>query len=206
MLEYILIGSGYAFAAAIQPGPLQAFFLASVAQKGWKRTLPAAFAPLLSDGPIAIVILLLLNQIPDTMTTVLRAVGGIFLVYLAWSSYRQWQQAAPTEEEEPSSTPDTLLKAALVNILNPNPYLGWSLVLGPAFLAAWEQSPAYSAALVVAFYGTMVLGLAGTIVLFGATRFLKPQARHTLILVSALLLAVLGLYQIAVSLVGAFTA
>jgi hypothetical protein len=78
--------------------------------------------------------------------------------------------------------------------------------LGPAFLAAWEQSPAYSAALVMAFYGTMVLGLAGTIVLFGATRYLGPKGRHTLILVSAFVLAVLGLYQIAVSLVGAFAA
>ena len=165
MFEYILFGSGYAFAAAIQPGPLQAFFLSSVAQRGWKRTLPAAFAPLLSDGPIAVLTLFVLNQIPDMMSTVLRAVGGIFLIYLAWGSYRQWKQSAASDDETDDSAPQTLLKAAAVNILNPHPYLGWSLVLGPAFLDAWDQTPAYAAALVIAFYGTMVVALAGTILL-----------------------------------------
>ena len=34
MLEYILIGGAFAFAAAVQPGPLQAFLLARVATDG----------------------------------------------------------------------------------------------------------------------------------------------------------------------------
>ena len=44
MFELMLIGGGFAFAAAVQPGPLQAFLLARVAADGWKRTLPAALA------------------------------------------------------------------------------------------------------------------------------------------------------------------
>jgi len=203
LLEYILIGSGFAFAAAIQPGPLQAFLLSSVAQKGWKRTLPASFAPLISDGPIAVLTLLVLNQIPEMISKVLQAVGGIFLIYLAWGSYRQWQQNTSAKPDSDSTVPQTLFKAAMVNLLNPNPYLGWSLVLGPAFLAAWEQSPAYAAALIIAFYGTMVLALAGTILLFGTTRFLGPAGRRTLILISAVVLAILGIYQIAASIFGA---
>jgi threonine/homoserine/homoserine lactone efflux protein len=203
MIEYILIGSGFAFAAAIQPGPLQAFLLSSVAQKGWKRTLPASFAPLLSDGPIAALTLLVLNQIPEVMSKVLQAVGGIFLIYLAWGSYREWRRDETSEAKGDSSAPQTLLKAAMVNILNPNPYLGWSLVLGPAFLAAWGQGPGYAAALIIAFYGTMVIALAGTILLFGTTRFLGPAGRRTLILVSAVVLAALGVYQIGASIWGA---
>jgi threonine/homoserine/homoserine lactone efflux protein len=202
MFEYILIGSGFAFAAAIQPGPLQAFFLSSVAQRGWKRTLPASFAPLISDGPIAALTLLILNQVPDIMSTVLRAVGGVFLIYLAWGSYRQWKLTTPTGDEDSASAPQTLFKAALVNILNPNPYLGWSLVLGPAFLDAWGQSPANAAALVIAFYGTMVVALSATIMLFGTTRFLGPEGRRALILVSAVVLTALGIYQIFASVVG----
>jgi hypothetical protein len=38
MFECLLIGGGFALAAVVQPGPLQAFLLPSVAQKGWKRT------------------------------------------------------------------------------------------------------------------------------------------------------------------------
>jgi threonine/homoserine/homoserine lactone efflux protein len=79
VLEYLLIGGGFAFAAAIQPGPLQAFLLSSVAQKGWKRTLPASLSPLLSDGPIALLVLLVLNRVPETMGRVLQATGGVLL-------------------------------------------------------------------------------------------------------------------------------
>jgi len=200
MLEYILIGSGFAFAAAIQPGPLQAFLLSSVAQKGWKRTLPASFAPLISDGPIALLSIFVLTRMPEVMSRALQAAGGVFLIYLAWASYKQWKTQALTGSETNGSVPRTLLQAATVNILNPNPYLGWSLVLGPAFLEAWRQSPANAAALIAAFYATMVIALAGTILLFGTTHFLGPVGRRKLILVSAVMLAVLGIYQLVASL------
>jgi threonine/homoserine/homoserine lactone efflux protein len=206
MLEYLLIGSGFAFAAAIQPGPLQAFLLSSVAQKGWRRTLPAAFCPLLSDGPIVLLVLFALNRIPEGMSRVLQAAGGIFLLYLAWASYRQWRAQTATASESDDSTPRTLLQAAMVNLLNPNPYLAWSLVIGPVVLAAWRQSAANAAALVVAFYATMVTVLAGTIFLFGTTRFLGPGGRRALILVSAVTLAALGVYQLVTSLLRAAAA
>jgi threonine/homoserine/homoserine lactone efflux protein len=200
MLAYLLIGSGFAFAAAIQPGPLQAFLLSSVAQRGWKRTLPASFSPLLSDGPIVLLVLLVLNRIPETMSLVLQATGGLFLVYLAGASYRQWRRGTATSPDGDGSAPRTLVQAATVNILNPNPYLAWSLVLGPAVLAAWQKSPANALVLIAAFYATMVTALAGTILLFGTTRFLGPGGRRTLNLVSAVLLAGLGVYQLVASL------
>ena len=200
MLEYFLIGGEFAFAAAIQPGPLQAFLLSSVAQRGWKRTLPAAFSPLLSDGPIALLVLLVLNRLPDAMGRILQAAGGILLLYLAWVGYRQWRQPAVTDPEQTGPAPRTLLQAAGINLLNPNPYLGWSLVLGPAFLNALHQGPAYAAVLIVAFYATMVIMLAATILLFGTTSFLGPRGRHALILVSAITLAVLGIYRLTASL------
>ncbi len=201
VLEYIFIGGGFAFAAAIQPGPLQAFLLSSVAQNGWKRTLPASFSPLLSDGPIALLVLFVLNRIPEGMNWALRTAGGLFLIYLAWRSYRRWRHQAVIDPETNGPSPRTLIQAAMVNILNPNPYLGWSLVLGPAFLDAWHQGRANAVVLLIAFYATMILALACTIILFGATRFLGPRRRRALILVSAVTLAGLGIYQIAASIV-----
>lgn len=201
MLEYLFIGSGFAFAAAIQPGPLQAYLLSSVARSGWKRTLPASFAPLLSDGPIALLVLLVLNRITDTMSRALQAAGGVFLIYLAWAGYQQWKNQTTMKPETDSSAPRTLLQAALVNILNPNPYLGWSLVLGPAVLGAWHQNPTNAIVLIVSFYATMVSVLACTILLFGTTRFLSPNGRRILILVSAVMLVALGIYLLAASLI-----
>jgi threonine/homoserine/homoserine lactone efflux protein len=202
MLEYLLLGSGFAFAAAIQPGPLQAYLLSSVAQRGWKHTLPASFAPIISDGPIALLVLLVLNHITETMSRGLQAAGGVFLIYLAWASYRRWKNQTPDKPDTNDSAPRTLLQAAMVNILNPNPYLGWSLVLGPAVLGAWHQDPANAIALTVSFYATMVVALACTILLFGTTRLLGPHGRRILILVSALVLAALGMYQLTRSLLG----
>ena len=196
MFEYLLIGGGFAFAAAIQPGPLQAFLLSSVAQRGWKRTLPAAFSPLLSDGPIALIVLLVINRLPDVLGRILQIAGGVLLLYLAWASYRQWKQPDVADPEQKGPAPRTLLQAAGINLLNPNPYLGWSLVLGPAFLSAWYQDPANAVVLIVAFYVTMVIMLAATILLFGTTSFLGPRGRHALILVSAITLALLGLFRL----------
>jgi threonine/homoserine/homoserine lactone efflux protein len=203
MFECILIGSGFAFAAAVMPGPLQAFLLSSVAQKGWKRTLPASFAPLISDGPVALLVLLVLNRVPEAMSRVLQAAGGVFLVYLAWASFRQWRQQTATGLETRDSAPRTLVQAVIVNLLNPNVYLGWSLIMGPAFLNAWHSSPAAAVALIIAFYATIVAALACTILLFGTTRLLGPGGRRTLVLVSAIALAALGVYLLIASLMEA---
>jgi threonine/homoserine/homoserine lactone efflux protein len=192
MTQYLLLGGGFAFAAAIQPGPLQAFLLARVATTGWKRTLPACFSPLLSDGPIALVVLLFLGRLSVTIQQSLRAAGGVLLLYLAWGAFRQWR--TPTALGPDGSPPRTLFQAALVNVLNPNPYLGWALVLGPSAVEAWHQHPADAVALVAAFYGTMVAMLALFIALAGTARLLGPRALRTLTAASVVILAALGAY------------
>jgi len=190
--QYLLLGGGFAFAATIQPGPLQAFLLARVATTGWRRTLPACFSPLLSDGPIALVVLLLLGRLSATMQQLLRMAGGVLLLYLAWGALQQWRR--PSAPGAGSPAPRTLLQAALVNVLNPNPYLGWALVLGPSVVTAWHQHPAHAVALVAAFYGTMVVMLALFIALVGTARLLSPQGLHALVAASVFILAALGAY------------
>lgn len=201
MIEAILIGSGFAFAASAQPGPLQAFLLSSVLKRGWQRTLPAAFAPLLSDGPIAALILLALNSLPDAFLRSLRFAGGLFLIYLAWLSFQQWRQPEKLAINENDSAPQTLLQAATVNFLNPNVYIAWSLILGPAVMTAWEANPWNAAALVIAFYSVLITGTGVVIFLMGATRFLGASGQRVLMLLSSLTLAVLGLYSFVTSLV-----
>lgn len=196
MLEYLIIGSGYGLAAAVQPGPLQAYLLSSVTQRGWRRTWPACFAPLLSDGPIIVVVLLLLNSMPAAMSRILQLAGGLLLLYFAWSGYGQWHRQTGPDANAAQTAPKTLLQAAFVNLLNPNPYLSWSLVLGPVLLNAWRIRPVYALALLLSFYTVIVLGLAATILLFGLTGFLHQRARRFLILVSSVLLGLLGLYLI----------
>ena len=199
MLKYILLGGGFAFAAVVQPGPLQAFLLSRAMAEGWRRTLPAALSPLLSDGPIAVLVLIVLGRVPTGGQVLLRAAGGVLLLYLAWSALRQTGASSGGPVSAPDSARLTLFQAAMVNLLNPSPYLGWALVLGPAAIAGWHEGPAHAAALVLAFYGVMTAGLAGFILLASTARLLRPRAQRTLVIVSAAVLAGLGVYQLIAS-------
>jgi threonine/homoserine/homoserine lactone efflux protein len=196
MLKYILIGSGFAFAAAVQPGPLQAFYLSRVASGGWRKTLPASLAPVISDGPIAVLILLVLHRLPEGFENYLKAAGGILLLYFATKTFREWRRGIDGRGEATQSAPRTLFQAVAVNAVNPGPYLGWGLILGPTFLEAWQQAPANAVALVIAFYATMVMSLALFILLLGTTTFLGPSGRRALLLAASAALGGLGIFQL----------
>jgi threonine/homoserine/homoserine lactone efflux protein len=196
MLEHIIIGGGFAFAAAAQPGPLQAFLLSRILTDGWRRTLPAAFAPLISDGPIAVLILTLLHNVTPGFETVLKGIGGVVFLYFAVKTFSEWRRMRLGRPSITQSSPRTLSQAVIVNLLNPGPYLGWSLILGPLALEAWAENPAYSVALVVSFYSVMLLSLALFIVLVGTTSFLGSKGRQGLVLASAFALAGIAFYSL----------
>jgi threonine/homoserine/homoserine lactone efflux protein len=198
MLKYIVIGGGLAFAAAVQPGPMQAYLLARVAAIGWRRTLPAALSPLLSDPPIAFLALVILGRVSPAARSVLRGAGGILLFYLAARTFLAWRRGAVGARPGRDRAPRTLVEAAMVNLLNPNPYLGWTLVLGPATVSAWRQAPVLGVAVVASFYATLVGMLAVSIAAFGTARFLGPRLQRSLLAASAAVLAGLGLYQLLV--------
>lgn len=198
VLDLVLIGAGFAFAAAVQPGPLQAYLFSQVAAVGWRRTLPAAVAPLISDGPIAVLALFVLGRFPGQLQHGLRAAGGVLLLFLALVAYRRWSAGSTEEARNAPRAPRSLTGAVLVNLINPNPYLGWTLILGPTAMTAWRRSPVDATALIVAFYVTMITTTGALILLFGTTRFLGPRTRRALVLLSAVILATIGLYQLVV--------
>ncbi len=196
MFPYLLLGIGFAFAAAVQPGPFQAYLLNQALARGWRPTLPAAFAPLLSDGPVILLVLLVLSRVPRGFAPALSIAGGLFLGYLAWGSFRTWRSYDAVAASDPRSAVRSVLNAVIVNILNPSPYLGWSLVLGPMLLKGWHENPWFGISLVIGFYATMVLSLAATIVVFAQARSLGPRITRLLVGVSAAALAGLSVYEL----------
>ena len=192
MLTYLILGMTYAFAAAVQPGPLQTYLISQTLTHDWRRTLPAALSPLLSDGPIILLVLLVLSRVPAWMMQALRLAGGVFVLYLAWAALQAWRRY--DAQAIPSPPPSTVLQAALVNVLNPNPYIAWTLVLGPLLLKAWRETPSHGVALLAGFYGTMVLALAATIALSATARNLGPRVTRLLIGLSSVALACFGCY------------
>ena len=166
MLAYILSGLSYGFTAVVSPGPLQAFFLSQTLKNGRLKTLPAALAPLISDGPIIVLVLFILSQVPEGALRVIRIVGGLFILYLAWGAYRHFRAGDETAEAEEPQASGSLMKAVVTNLLSPVPYIFWSTVLGPLLLSGWQESPATGIVFMLAFYGMLVGGYVVLIVLF----------------------------------------
>jgi len=196
MWLYILQGIGYGFAAGVQPGPLQTYIISQTLLKGWKRVLPAALAPLISDGPIITICLLILSQVPVWLQRFLYVAGGLFVLYLAYGAYQTWRHFDPDLPPPAAGAQKSILKAALVNLLNPSPYIFWTLVTGPILLAGWRNSPAYGLGFLLGFYATMILSLVTIIRVFSTARQLGPQVNRLLLGVSAVALFGFGLYQL----------
>jgi len=70
-------------------GPLSTYLVSETLKSGWRRTLPAIFAPFLSDGPIAALMLLLLSRTPTRLLQLMSLPGGVFVLYLAFGSWNQ---------------------------------------------------------------------------------------------------------------------
>jgi threonine/homoserine/homoserine lactone efflux protein len=194
MITYLLLGFTYAFAASIQPGPFQTFIISQTLKNGWKRTLPAAFAPVLSDIPIIILILLILTNLPQGFLRFLQIGGGLLLLYLAYSSFRTFLNFDRLNEPKENKNDNTLFKAILVNALNPNPYLGWSLIMGPLFIKGYNEASINGIALIAGFYITIILCQMGIIILFGLARNLGPKITRITLGIASAGLAAFGIY------------
>jgi threonine/homoserine/homoserine lactone efflux protein len=195
MWLYILQGIGYGLAAAAQPGPFQTYLISQTLTKGWKRTLPAALAPLLSDGPIIALCLLVLSQVPPWLQRFLYIAGGLFVLYLAYGTYKTWKRFDPKLSLQKEAR-QNILQAALINLLNPNPYIFWSLVTGPILVTGWREMPVYGLGFLAGFYATMILGFSTIIVMFGSARQLGARVNRALLGISAIALLCFGLVQL----------
>jgi len=196
MFGYVIQGIGYGFAAAVQPGPFQTYLISQTLSRGWRRALPVALGPLISDGPIVALVLVVLSRVPESLQRFLYIAGGLFILYLARNAFLTWRSfdvAAPVAAQ---SGQQSLLKAGLMNALSPGPYVYWSLVTGPVLLAGWREAPANGIGFLAGFYVTLIASLAGLVMIFGTARKLGPRVTRALLGVSAIALLGFGLFQL----------
>jgi threonine/homoserine/homoserine lactone efflux protein len=195
ILAYIVQGVAYGFAAGAQPGPFQTYLISQALRQGWRRTAPMVAAPLLSDGPILVLVLFLLSRVPAWWVQFLEIAGGVFVIYLGAGAWRSWRKGISFSDSV-NPVRRGVLQAALVNLLNPAPYLFWSLVTGPILLTGWREAPAKGIAMLVAFYSTMITACFVIIVLFGMTNRLGMRVTRGLQLAAALALAGFGFFHV----------
>ncbi len=187
------------FSAAASPGPFQALLLDRACRVGPRRALALALVPLVSDPPVILACLMALSGLPPALLTALRLLGGALLVWLGAGSLRDLARPAPEGGDTGAAArpPDRgFWRAALVNLLNPNAWLFWSLVGGP-LLAEALRGPAGQAPLfLAAFYLPLTLTNGALVLAFGAVGRLGPRSARALGGVSAAAFLVLGLSQL----------
>lgn len=191
-VSFFLQGAALGFSAALAPGPFQAYLISETLTGGWRRGAPIAFAPLITDLPIILLSLFLLDKLPENFLRVITLAGGAFVLYLAWRLWGNWRKGTQELNLESGATRSSFWRGALANLLSPGPYLFWALVSGPILLSALQVSTLAGAAYLVGFYGVMILSLLGLTILFHQTRRLGPRVVHGLLLVSIVILVVFG--------------
>jgi threonine/homoserine/homoserine lactone efflux protein len=203
MINYFIFGISYAFMCVIQPGPFQAFLFSQSVNNGWRKTYPLVFAPLISDIPIIILVIFFLTNVPPVALEILQCLGGIFLFFLAFKAYKT-SYTLTNREKENIFQFGNLFKAVIVNLFNPNPYLSWSLVMGPMMINGWNATPNNAIALLTGFYGSMIIYSTVMTILFAAAGSLGPRINRILSGVSVIAFVFLGFYQLYSGLKGFF--
>jgi threonine/homoserine/homoserine lactone efflux protein len=141
-----------------------------------------------------------LRHVPTGFARALQVIGGLMLLYFAFAIVRKISAGRPDTNDHDASAPRSLAQAVAVNVANPGPYLGWSLVLGPEVTRLWPTQPAAALAIVACFYLVLTVGNALTIIAFGGLRAFGPERMRALLPVSAAVLGALGIYRIVISL------
>jgi threonine/homoserine/homoserine lactone efflux protein len=191
-LTFLLLGAAIGFVSGVSPGPVLTLVVTETLKGGWLRGAAVAAGPLLADGPIVLLALVMANRLPPQLEPALSVTGGIFLIYLAVTTGLSARRAAlPTEQKLPAR--GGLLTGLLARGLSPHPYLFWLLVGGPTLIQAQQQGWLAVVGFVIGYYATIVGSNVGVaLVLHRWMGMLSLRIYRAILLVASLILAAYG--------------
>jgi threonine/homoserine/homoserine lactone efflux protein len=157
MLTYLGLGLSMGLSAGLSPGPLSALLVAASLRGGLAGGLRVALAPLLTDLPIILLAVLLVDRMPHGALRWLGAIGGLVVAWIAIETLRSARSASLPSDTAPAADPRReLWRGVLVNATNPHPYLFWATVGAPLLVKSWRTSPWLALAFLLPFYGLLI--------------------------------------------------
>ena len=150
MLSALLVGVMFGLSAGFAPGPLLTLVITQTLQHNTKEGVIVAAAPVMTDVPIVLISFFILNELSTLGPTlgVIAAVGGLYVLYLAYETIR----TGPVRVNTSLIQPKSLRKGAVVNALNPHPYLFWATVGVPFILKTQQNDPIAPWLFIFSFY------------------------------------------------------
>ena len=157
MLTYLALGLSMGFSSGLSPGPLLTLVITASLRSGFGGGLRVALSPFVTDLPIILLSVLLSNSLPVGALRWVGTVGGLVVIWLGAEALRASRHALlPGTQGAVAAPQRELWRGALVNALNPHPYLFWMTVGGPALVSSWRISPWHSLAFIVSFYALLI--------------------------------------------------
>ena len=149
-LLYLTSGCVFGLAAGFSPGPMTTVVITQALRYGFADGIKVALAPLLTDGLIITLALVLIGQLSwlKPLLGGITLLGAAFLIYLAIENFKVRRIELPEEQVEPHS----FWKGVVANLLNPHPYLFWVTIGAPTFLKAVGISVLASILFIIGFY------------------------------------------------------
>ena len=150
MLSALLVGVMFGLSAGFAPGPLLTLVVTQTLQHSTKEGIMVAAAPVITDVPIVLISFFILYNLSSLGPTlgIIAAVGGLYVLYLAYETLK----TGPVKVNTSLIQPKSLRKGAAVNALNPHPYLFWATVGVPFILKTQQNDPISPWLFIFTFY------------------------------------------------------
>lgn len=173
-LAYLLTGLAFGLSAGISPGPLLTLVMTQTLKHGAREGVKVSLAPLLTDLPIIIVVLFILDRLTslDPVLGAISLFGAGYLLYLGYESL-MFKGDMPSDQAE---APHSIRKGIVANFLNPSPYMFWFSIGGPLMLKAFNLSLIAAILFIVPFYCLLVGAKCTVAIVAGRSRhFLRSR-------------------------------
>lgn len=203
MIQAFVTGLTLGLGSGAAPGPLTAMAITTTMRSGRQAGIRIAFAPLLSDTIVIILALTVITNIPEQGIQILGMAGAAVVAFFGIETLLSARKAEPPTPGG-ETTPHwldrfpPLLQGAVVNILNPAPWIFWITAGSSLLISYWQSNPASAILFMVVFY-VMLVGVKIVIVIgLAATRHRMSTAMYRGILYASgvLLLVAAGLLLI----------
>jgi threonine/homoserine/homoserine lactone efflux protein len=195
MIAFLSAGIVLGLSAGFSPGPLMTLVITQTLSHGIREGFKVAAAPLVTDLPIILTATFLLTRLANYRPVLgtISLVGGLFVLLLAWESFR----TVGVDTVAGDAAPQSLGKGIMVNLLSPYPYLFWLTVGAPMIVKGWTSSPLRSGAFVAGFMVCLVGAKLAIAVAAGRSRkFLGGHAYITIMRLLGLMLVVFAILLI----------
>lgn len=195
MITFLSAGIVLGLSAGFSPGPLMTLVITQTLSHGIREGFKVAAAPLVTDLPIILAATFLLTRLANYRPVLgtISLVGGLFVLLLAWESFR----TVGVDTVAGDAAPQSLGKGIMVNLLSPYPYLFWLTVGAPMIVKGWTAGSLRSGAFVAGFMVCLVGAKLAIAVAAGRSRkFLRGHAYFTIMRLLGLMLVVFAILLI----------